>query len=289
MKRRDVALCAFVVLLVAWCLLPIYWMVDFSLMCPSEIYTVPAYFVAPHPFIANFFRVLGFAVPTPCGGEMTSFASGHSAQVKAGLWNSIIVAIPTMLLTMLLATPAGYVFGRMSFPYKGALFFTLLFSRSLPPVSVVIPYFMFYYAAGLLGTQIGLVLIYLTITVPLITWVLMGFLGTLPRDIEAAARVDGMTRLQAFRRVILPVGLPGISTCALLAFLMSWSEFMFAWILVGGTPAGTLPPAITGMMMIHAEIDLMSAANVIALIPAIVAAIVLQRYITQLRIVGAPI
>lgn len=247
-----------------------------------QIFTIPSYFFPPTPSLGNFLIALGFSADSPWGRMLPS---GYAPYVKAGIVNSIIVAIPVTLATMAVAMPSGYVFGRMSFPHKNKLFFALLFSRTVPPVSVAVPYYFFYVVTGLIGTYLGLILIYLSITVPFITWVLMGFFSTLPTDIERAARIDGCSRFQAFSRVVVPMASAAVATCAGLAFLLSWNEFFFSLLLSTGTPVETLPAAVAGMLMLVPEFNVLAAANVLALIPAVIAAIFLQRYIVRLRLV----
>jgi len=243
---------------------------------------MPSYYLPPTPSLGNYLRALGMPAESPFGVMM---ASGHASFIKAGIINSVIVAIPVTILTMLVATPAGYVFGRMNFPHKNKLFFALLFSRTLPPVSIAVPYYFFYQVTGLLGTYVGLILIYLSITIPFTTWVLMGFFNTLPAEIERAGRVDGCSRFQAFYKVIVPMGSSAVATCAGLTFLLSWNEFFFALLLSTGTPVETLPAAVSGMLILVPEFEVLAAANVLAIIPAVTIAAFLQRYIIRLRLV----
>jgi multiple sugar transport system permease protein len=138
---------------------------------------------------------------------------------------------------------------------------------------------------GLVGTVHGLVIMNLTVTLPIMTWVLMGVFASLPVEVERAARVDGCSRLQALRLVVFPMALPGITAVGLLTFLLVYNEFLFSWILVQGTPAQTLQPTLASMWFMIGELNIMAAANSLGLIVPIAIAIIFQRYITQLRIV----
>jgi len=181
--------------------------------------------------------------------------------------------------------PVGYAFARYRFRRKNTLLFTLLFARTLPPVSVAIPYYFLYFQSGLLGTHIGLIIIYLTTTVPLVTWVLTGFFGAIPKDIEWAARMDGLGRAGALLKVIIPVGASGIAAVGILAFLLAWNEFMIAFVLVGGTSAQTIPVTLLGFFYMYSDVSSEGAALMLALIPPFIIALVFQRYITRLKIV----
>jgi len=281
MKRKIIYI--FVLILALWSLIPVYWLLNLSFQHRYQINTNPSYLVPPTPTVSGYLRALGFPAETPFGREE---ASGYAKQFRVGLTNSFLVSIPVTVLTMAFAIPAGYVFGRTRFPFKNGLFFIILFSRTLPPVSIAIPYYQLYRTIGLAGTQIGLIVSYLTLTLPLITWVLTGFFGTLPIEVERAARIDGCSRGAAIRRVLLPIAAPGIAASAVLTFLTSWNEFLFALVLTSTTPAETLPPTIAAPLFgFGSEVEVMSAISSIAMVPAIAAAFVLQRYIVRLRIV----
>jgi multiple sugar transport system permease protein len=135
------------------------------------------------------------------------------------------------------------------------------------------------------GTLQGLIIIYLSITIPIISWVLMGYFATLPIETERAARIDGCTRLQALRRVTIPMASAGIGTVGALTFLMSWNEFLFAWLLTAGTPAQTLPPVFPAMLFHIIDNTGLAAAAIISLIPPIIIALIFGRFIVRLRIV----
>ena len=114
----------------------------------------------------------------------------------------------------------------------------------LPPIAILIPYYTFFRSLGLIGNQGGLILTYLTGITPLLAWILMGYFATLPADIERAARIDGCSRLGVLRHVMIPMAMPGISACFIIAFLFCWNELLFGIILTGGSNAQTLSPAL---------------------------------------------
>jgi multiple sugar transport system permease protein len=141
---------------------------------------------------------------------------------------------------------------------------------------------------GLLGTLQGLILLHLTITLPVVIWIMTGLFAALPRFAEREARLDGCSRFQAFLRVMLPMAASGIAASALIAFLTSWGEFSFALVLTGGTTAQTLPPVLSGMFyQAFGEPGELAAAALLGMIPPLVLAAIFQRHIRQLNIVGA--
>jgi multiple sugar transport system permease protein len=205
--------------------------------------------------------------------------------VRSSLVNSFVVAGAASLITVAVASPAGYALGRLRIPKKNLLLLGLLGSRTLPPISIIVPFYIIGISLGLVGVLHGLIIMNLSVTLPIMTWVLMGVFASLPRDAENAARIDGCTRLQAMRYVVFPMARSGITAVGLLAFLMVYNEFLFSWILVQGTPAQTLQPTLASMWFMIGELNLMAAANGLGLLVPIVIALAFQRYITQLRLV----
>ncbi len=274
----------FAALLLVWNIIPIYWVLNLSFQFRFQIYSNPAYLFAPTPNLSNYLRTFGFFSHDPF---KVLNPSGYSPSFIGGIVNSLIVALPVTALVMALSIPAGYAFGRLRFRSKNVLFFVILTGRTLPPIAVSIPYYQFFFDLHLLGSQLGLIIVYVTISVPLITWVMTGFFATLPPDVEAQARVDGCSRRQALARVLIPLVAPGIAAAAILTFLDSWNEFIFALILTGTSAAQTLPPAIAAPLFgFGGDIEIMTAISSFSLIPAIIAAMILQRYITNVRLVS---
>ena len=282
-RNNKILLGVVILVILIWSLLPVYWLMNLSFQSRAEIYTIPANLLPPNPSFTNHLRSLGFIEAESVG---TLAGTGLVPTFQEGMVNSIIIGIAVTIITLAISIPAGYAFARFSFPFKNLIFFIILFSRSVPPISVVIPYYFFFGAIGLRGTHLGLILIYLTLTVPLITWVLSGFFGTIPPDLDKAARMDGCSRFTLFRKVLLPTAAPGVAAGALLTFLTSWNEFVYA-LLIGQTESlYTLPPAIAGPIFgVGSDVELMMGIATVSLIPPVIAAFLLQKYITKLKIV----
>jgi len=195
------------------------------------------------------------------------------------------------IITMAACLPAAYALGRLRLRGRTGLIGLLLGSRTLPPVSVALPYYFLFSAVGLRGTILGLVIVHLSITIPIVTWVLLGFMAALPRDVEMAARTDGCNRMQAFWRVLIPLAAPGIAASAVIAFLFSWNDFFFSWLLSSGSPAQTYNSFLTSFFFganiagSESVTTIFAAAVVIQILVAIVVATFLQKYITSLKIV----
>jgi multiple sugar transport system permease protein len=284
-RRRRYVLAILVVLAVIYSLAPLYDLFSISLMDPKQL--VAGTLFAPTPNLDNYLRLFGFSVQAFSNGG-TAFS--ESAQVIMGLRNSIIVGILVMVITMAVTIPAGYALGRMHLRGRTAMVGLLLGSRTLPPVSVALPYYFYFSALHLRGTIEGLVIIQMSITIPIVAWVMMGFFSALPRDIEMSARMDGCNRFQAFWRALIPLASPGIAASAVIAFLFSWNDFFYSWLISSGSPAATynaflsvfLGGATSGSAP---EPTLFAGAIFIQILVAIVVAGFLQRYITSLKII----
>ena len=279
--RRKLILVIIAIALILWSILPLYYILIAAFMWEIDVISKPPQLIPTNPTFSNLLRVLGFSAPG-ITGEMLRPA-GYP--VVEGLTNSAIVASVVTLVAMGVSVPAGYVLGRYNIPRRNALLMLILGTRTLPPISIVIPYFILYKALGLLGTHLGLIIAHLSLIIPLITWILMGFFATLPRELEKQARIGGFSRMGAFLRIVLPTASSGIATCAIIAFLTSWNEFIMAWILTTGSKAQTLPTVLATMFTQNIGLSIFAVANFLATFPAILIAVTLQRHITRLRIV----
>ncbi len=282
MNRKRLVTWILVAVVLLWTLIPLYWFAKMAFQTPAEISQFPPNFYPQKPTVSGFVNVLGFPYRTSTGEVF--IPSGQARQIKRGLLNSFILACVVTVATMVVVVPLAYTFGRLDFKHKDKLLFAVLLSVALPPISVMIPFYILYTRIGLAGTLGGLVLVTLTITIPFVTWMLMGFFRNLP-NIENLARIDGFTRMGAFLRIIIPMGKVGIMVGAIIAFLFAWNEYTFAQILVNGTPATTIPASISGFLFQHPEPEHLAASIVYSLIPPFIVVYILQKHITQMHIV----
>jgi multiple sugar transport system permease protein len=252
------------------------------LLTPADISSFPPPILPAHPHPGNFLNILGFDYTLVSGRVL--HASGQSRQIILGLKNSLIVATTTMLLTLAVVVPLAYVFGRMEFRFKNALFMSVLFAVAIPPVSTLIPFYTLFVALGLSGTRTGLVLITLTLTIPFVTWMLIGYFRNLP-PVEKLAAIDGFSRLQTLLYIIIPMARSGIAVAAVISFLFSWNDFVFATTLVNGSDATTLPSAASAFLFQQPEPGHMAASVILSLIPAALVVLFLQRHITEMNLV----
>ena len=203
------------------------------------------------------------------------------------LFNSTIVAFVTVLLAIPIATLAAYSFSRFRLTGETVMLVLILATQFVPAVIIILPFFVMYRDIGLLDTRLGLILVNLAIVMPFAIWMIKGFIDGIPLDTEEAAMVDGSTRLQVIRNIVLPMAAPGVLTAAIFCFIIAWNEFLFALILTN-KDAVTLP---IGLALFKAEEgdlwNLLSAAGIIIMAPMFVLALIIRKYFVQGMTMGA--
>jgi ABC-type glycerol-3-phosphate transport system permease component len=251
------------VVLVAAILFPVYWALVSSFTPENRLFSAPA--LVPRALVLAHYRALF--------GERDFWTP---------IRNSLIVAGTTTVLSVGLGSVCAYALARLRFRGKAVTLAFVLAVSMFPQISIVPPLYLVLRAARLLNTYPGLVLPYLTFTMPLTIWLLVGFFRQLPADLEEAAFIDGASRLRTLREIVLPLAWPGVATTAILAFLYSWNEFLFALSFTLGPERYTVPVAIT---LFRGQYQVpwgqILAAAIVATVP--VAAIVL---VAQRRIVA---
>lgn len=214
----------------------------------------------------------------------------HDIQFPAALGNSLGIALIATVLAVILATFASYAIVRLRFPGKNIILASALAIAMFPPISIIGPLFNMWRTAGLFDTWPGLILPYMTLTLPLAIWTLSSFFREIPWDLEKAARVDGATPFQAFLKVIIPLAAPGVFTAAILVFIFAWNDFLFAVSLTSTNNARTIPAAIaffTGSSRFQQPTGSIAAASVVVTVPMIVLVMVFQRRIVAGLTAGA--
>jgi multiple sugar transport system permease protein len=284
LNGRSVLVYAGAVLLLLWTLLPIYWMVNMSLS--TTVALGEGRLFPSQPTLCNFVRVFSDTMSCRAPDGSQTAVVGQAGVIRHGLVNSLIIAVVVTTVTMVVSVPAAYALGRLVFKYKLTILTTIVMSRSLPPVAVLIPFTSMYTVLHLQGTILGLVIIHLTMTVPLVVWILSGFFASLPPNIEKLARTDGCTRFQALYRILIQAAMPGVTAVAAIAFLTSWNEFTYALILTPGSEAQPFPPTLAALFSHVSYPNTNAAAALIAMAPVMVMAYVFQRRIRSLNLVG---
>jgi ABC-type glycerol-3-phosphate transport system permease component len=247
-----------------WSLFPIFWILSTSLKTDAEIYGVPPVLWPTAPTFRNFDAIL--------------FKSAFPQFIK----NSFVVAGAVTLLSMVVAALAAYPIARMRFAGRNGIARGIVVSYLLPPALLFIPLFVILQRLGLVDTRTGLVVAYISFTVPFCTWMLIGYLRSIPMELDEAARIDGATRLQTLTRVLLPIALPGLSVVALFAFTHAWNEFLYALVFVYSNASKTFTAGLTGLIMGDVFVwGQLMAASIVAIVPILIIYIVAQRYLVE--------
>ena len=264
-RLRDIAVLA---LLAAWAL-PFFWQALTSLKPDTELLAVDRLLTAA-PTLAHYRVVLERSI------------------MPEALRNSLGVATLTTLLALALGVPGAYALARLPVPAKNALLLGVVACTAFPQITTVGPLFVALRALGLRDTWLALVLADTSFALPLVLWLLAGFVREIPIDVEEAASLDGAGRLGVLVRVVLPLIAPGLVSAALLVFLMSWNEFLFAFTFTASEASRTVPVALALFPGIF-EVPWgdIAAASMLASLPPIVIVVVLQRWLVRGLTAGA--
>ena len=195
--------------------------------------------------------------------------------------NSVIIGFGSTFLSVFLGTLAAYAFSRFKVPLKDDLMFFILSTRMMPPIAVAIPIFLMYRALGLSDTHLGMILLYTAVNLSLSVWLLKGFMDEIPVEYEEAALIDGYTRFQAFRKVVLPQATTGIASTAIFCLIFAWNEYAFAVLLTSGE-AQTAPPFIPTIIGVGGQDwPAVAAGATLFLLPVMVFTILLRKHLLR--------
>jgi ABC-type glycerol-3-phosphate transport system permease component len=221
-------------------------------------------------------------------GANRAMISDAARQVPRALWNSLQISLTVMVASLVLAAPAAFMYGRYDFPLKAATFWFILLSPLVPAVALLTPIYMMIDAVGLLGTKAGIILLHTVKVLPFIVLILSVFFRRMPNEIFEAAVIDGCSRVQSFRRIAVPLALPSIAATGLFAFMLSYSEYMYAFVMSGDDttrPISVVMAAIAGNFDV--SWSLLNTAIFIAIVPTTVLVALTWRYVVEDLVGGA--
>ncbi|HXU55836.1 MAG TPA: carbohydrate ABC transporter permease [Casimicrobiaceae bacterium] len=266
--RKAFITAAAAVILVVWSF-PVLWALLTSFKTERDVLAYPPKLIFA-PTLANYTDVLF-----------------GSASLLPNLWSSFIVASFATALAMLIAVPAAYALARLEFPAKHGTGFYVLATQMLPPVGLIIPYYLALQKLAALDTYSGLVVIYLTFSLPFAIWLMVSYFEDVPREMEEAALLDRAGRLRALWHVILPQVRGGIAVTTIFVFLNAWNEFLFA-VVLGGNRVRTVTVAMFNFISVEQTLwAKLAAGAVLAMAPVILLGLLAQRHIVKGLTVGA--
>ncbi|MCL4416022.1 MAG: carbohydrate ABC transporter permease [Actinobacteria bacterium] len=261
-----------VLLIMIFFLFPFYWIFITSFQSTLDLFSVKPVFFPLKPTLNNYRDIL-------FSGRLT---------IGKALFNSLRAAAVTTLITIIIGSLAAYAFARLRFKSSGFILISLLVTEMLPPIAILIPFFVIYSKLKLLNTWLGLVIGYTSWVLPIAIWILYGYFQSIPEDLEDAARIDGCSRIGALFRVIYPVSAPGLVATAVISFILCMGEFMFALAITTVTRAKTLPVLLGDYIYKYTiEYGKITAAAVIAVIFPIILVLIFQRYLVKGLTTGA--
>ncbi|WP_229927949.1 carbohydrate ABC transporter permease [Kitasatospora indigofera] len=258
------------VLVVLYALFPVWWIVALSFKDPSTL--SDGNFVPRKWTWENYHGIF------------------QTSEFTRALINSIGIAVIATTIAVVLGTMAAYAVARLRFPGKRLLIGMSLLIAMFPPISLVSPLFNIERVLGIFDTWVGLIIPYMTFSLPLAIYTLSAFFREIPWDLEKAAKVDGATPWQAFRLVIAPLAAPGVFTTGILVFIFCWNDFLFAISLTSTTAARTVPAAIaffTGSSQFQQPTGSIAAAAVVITVPIVIFVLLFQRRIVAGLTAGA--
>ena len=253
-------------------LTPVYWMLTISLKREVDQFAVPPRWFSFTPTLDHY---------------VDAFVKRSFGQY---LVTSAMVAVASTCCALVIGTLAAYALARFRMPHRldRKLSLWIISTRMFPPIVTAIPLFLMMRDVGLLNTRASLVVVYTGFNLPFVVWMMRGFFLEVPRELEEAAMVDGDSRLGALRRVLLPLVAPGLAATAVFCLIISWNEFLFALVLTQTDAAMTLPVGIAGRVtQYEIKWGIMSAAGVVAMLPILVFALAVQRYLVRGLSLGA--
>lgn len=256
-------------------LLPLYWIVTLAFKVETEIYTRTPKLFGFETTLDHWLEVFS--------GEASMIGLDFLGSIK----NSLIVVPGTVILALILGGPVAYVLARYNFKGKENVHFFYLSLYFMPPMLILIPLFVLYNKVGLYNTYLGMILVLQLTTLPLVVLILRGFFEDIPVEIEHSARVDGAKPIWIFWRIILPLIRPGLVATAFLCTIFAWNNYIFSFLLTSGERQSavvrlTLYRTFTGMMW-----GPMSAAMLLTVLPVLILAITIQKYIVRGLTLGA--
>ncbi|WP_290644671.1 carbohydrate ABC transporter permease [Kosmotoga sp.] len=203
--------------------------------------------------------------------------------------NSLIIVLLTILGTLVLSVPASYVLSRIRHRAKGTIMISILVFQMISPLIIAIPIYGYFEKLHLLNTFTGVIIAYIAIQLPFVTWLMKGYFDTIPLSIEEAAMIDGCSRFQTLRKIILPLSLPGIATATIFTAIQSWGQFIIPFVLLSDSKYF---PISLGLYQYQAGKEaitthLIASASIISIIPVVIGFLILQKFIVKSLTRGA--
>ncbi len=252
----------------AW---PLVWLLSLAMRTRKEVFLGVSRLIPKSPTLDNFIAILS------------------SDKFAGYLWNALILSASSAIGCLIVALPAAYAFSRFPFRGKGPWMMVLLAFQMISPLVIMVPLYRYMAKIGLTDSHFGATMVYIALAVPMVTWILKGFIDGIPRSLDEAALIDGCSHFGVFWRIILPLAKPGIASAFIISVIAGWSQFLVPFLLISKE---ALMPIGVGIFQYagtqnDSSIQLLAAACLVSVVPAIVAFLSLQRLILGAMTAGA--
>ncbi len=260
----------FLILFVLVSLFPLLWVFKMSIVTKNDLFGSPAQTLVASPTSENYNTIFS------------------SPDFRRALLNSTIIAGVTTVICLFFGAIAAYAIARLRFRFKSTVMTTILAISFFPAVAIIAPLFVLFSKVGLINTYWSVIITDVVFALPLTIWILVAFFKELPKDLEEAAKVDGATTIQAFRKVIVPLAAPGVFTTAILTFIFAWNEFLFAATFLFDTSTQPVTVVIPNFATVYTtDYGAQAAAAVVVTIPLVILVLIFQRRIVSGLTAGA--
>lgn len=270
-RLADLASYAFMLVTFLFFAGPLIWLVSLALRDRKEIYLGAARLIPRNPTFDNFIAVFG------------------NASFPGYLWNGLILSCVSAVGVLIVAAPAAYAFSRLPFRGKPLWLMAILSLQMISPLVIMVPLYRYMSAIGLIDSRTGVILVYVALGLPLAIWMLKGAIDGIPRELDEAAMLDGSSAFGIFWRIIVPLASPSLASIFIITVIAGWSQFLVPYLLI---TRDSLTPIAVGIFnysgsMTDSSVQLLAAACLISVVPAIVAFLALQRLILEAMTAGA--
>ena len=247
------------------------WVVSLSLKTPAAIFAYPPQLIPDRLAVENYVIVW------------------TKSYIPLFIFNSFKIVILTVVGCLGVSVPTAFAFSRFRFKGKREALFGILAFQMISPLVILIPLYRYLNTLNLLDTHLGLVMVYIAVQTPFTVWLLKGFFDSIPQSLDDAAMVDGCSTIQTLFRIILPISVPGVAAAVVFITIQSWSQFIIPFILLSNPKLFPISVGIFNFQSTQAEISthFLAAASILAMLPAILIFVLLQRFIVQFLIAGA--
>jgi len=247
-----------------WSLFPIAWMVVSAFKPLNQLFIYPPRWIPQSFYLDNFKRVF------------------TETRIPLYIRNSLLVSGVATLVVIVLSSLAAYAFTRFKFMFKNFILVGILGMQAMPPLALIISLFFLMYTLRLINTHLSLILPYITMTLPLSIWLLIGFFESIPLELEDAAQVDGCGRINFILKILLPLSVPGLAAVTILTFVICWSEFILALTFISSAELRLFQVGLFNLIQIPAynilPYGLINAAGVIGLLPVVIGYFLVAKY-----------